>query len=53
MATPPLVFLLLLITNNKKIMGDYTNSRLSNALGLIIGLFMSLAVGILLWTLLM
>ncbi|MBI4117413.1 MAG: divalent metal cation transporter [Parcubacteria group bacterium] len=41
---PPLIFTILLISNNKKIMGSYTNGRFSNALGYIALLFMSAAV---------
>lgn len=32
-AAPPMIFLMLLISNNPKIMGRHTNSRLSNVLG--------------------
>lgn len=41
---PPLIFSILLISNNKKIMGSYTNGKYSNALGYIALLFMSAAV---------
>lgn len=38
---PPLLVLILLIGNNKKILGKHTNNRLSNALGIAITLIMS------------
>ncbi|MEK7536941.1 MAG: divalent metal cation transporter [Patescibacteria group bacterium] len=41
---PPLILTILLISNNKKIMGSYTNGRFSNLLGYIALLFMSAAV---------
>lgn len=40
---PPLLILILLIGNNPKIMGKYTNSTLSNALGWIVAVVMSVA----------
>jgi Mn2+/Fe2+ NRAMP family transporter len=40
---PPLMILILLIANNKRIMGTNTNSRLSNIFGVIITGIMSLA----------
>jgi len=40
---PPLLFLIMLIGNNKKIMGEYTNSKVSNILGWTITLVMTLA----------
>jgi hypothetical protein len=40
---PPLLILIMLISRNKKIMGQYTNSRLSNTMGWIIAVVMSLA----------
>lgn len=40
---PPLLILIMLISRNKKIMGQYTNSRLSNIMGWIIAVVMSLA----------
>lgn len=46
---PPLMILILLISNNKKIMGKYTNSVISNVLGWIITLFMIVAALILLF----
>ncbi|HVZ58973.1 MAG TPA: divalent metal cation transporter [Patescibacteria group bacterium] len=42
-AAPPLMILILLTANNKKIMGNYTNSSFTNVLGWIITLVMSLA----------
>ncbi len=41
---PPLMILILFIANNKKIMGDNTNSKVSNIMGIIITVIMSLAV---------
>jgi NRAMP (natural resistance-associated macrophage protein)-like metal ion transporter len=40
---PPLLFLIVLIGNNKEIMGKYTNSTFANAFGLVLALIMSLA----------
>lgn len=40
---PPLLVLILLIANNKKIMGERTNSHLSNILGLVITVIMGVA----------
>ncbi len=40
---PPLLVIIMLTGRNKKIMGKYTNSRLSNILGWIITVIMSLA----------
>jgi NRAMP (natural resistance-associated macrophage protein)-like metal ion transporter len=49
---PPLMILLLLIGNNKKILGDRINSTLSNTLGIIITFLMSVvALGFLYTTL--
>ena len=45
LCAPFLLFMILHITNNQKIMGAYTNGKLSNSLGWIITLFMSLAAG--------
>jgi NRAMP (natural resistance-associated macrophage protein)-like metal ion transporter len=46
---PPLLLLIMLIGNNKNIMGNHTNSRFSNILGLVIMIIMTLAsVGLLL-----
>lgn len=39
---PPLMILILLIGNNKNILGEYTNSKLSNTLGIVITAIMSL-----------
>ncbi|MEK7087599.1 MAG: divalent metal cation transporter, partial [Patescibacteria group bacterium] len=41
---PPLILTILLISNNKKIMGAYTNGKFSNILGYIALFFMSTAV---------
>jgi len=40
---PPLLILIMLISGNKKIMGNHTNSRFSNIMGWIITVVMSLA----------
>jgi Mn2+/Fe2+ NRAMP family transporter len=39
----PLLVLILLVANNRDIMGDYTNGRLSNVVGVLTALFMGLA----------
>jgi NRAMP (natural resistance-associated macrophage protein)-like metal ion transporter len=39
----PLLVLILLVANNRAIMGDYTNGRLSNVIGVLTALFMGLA----------
>lgn len=41
LCAPPLLAMILLIGNNKKIMGNYTNSWLTNLLGLIITVLMT------------
>ena len=41
--SPPIIFLMLRITNNKKIMGHYTNSRFTNILGYLIVTIMTLS----------
>lgn len=48
---PPLMIVILLIGNNKKILGKHTNSRLSNTLGIIITFVMSVVALGLLWSL--
>jgi NRAMP (natural resistance-associated macrophage protein)-like metal ion transporter len=50
-AAPPILVLILLISNNKKIMGDYSNSLSSNILGGLIAVAMGLAAIALLATL--
>jgi len=45
---PPLLILILLIGNNRHIMGSHTNGRLSNIFGIIITVLMTIAVGALL-----
>jgi len=47
LSAPPLMILVLLIANNKKIMGEFVNKKLSNILGFIIVAVMTIA-GILL-----
>lgn len=42
-AAPPLMILILLISNNKKIMGNRTNRSMSNILGITITVFMTVA----------
>ena len=51
-AAPPLLIIILLVSNNKKIMGGRTNSLLSNTLGTLIAVIMSLAALALLFNLL-
>lgn len=50
-AAPPLMFIILLIANNKQIMGNRTNSPLSNTLGIIITVVMTVAALLLLFNL--
>jgi NRAMP (natural resistance-associated macrophage protein)-like metal ion transporter len=47
---PPLLVMIMLIANNRKIMGKRTNSRLANVLGWGAAILMSLAAGILVLT---
>lgn len=47
---PPLMILLMLIGNNKKIMGEHTNSKFSNIFGWIITAVMGLSAIALLWS---
>lgn len=47
---PPLILLILLVANNKKIMGEKTNSKTLNILGVIILLVMSIASLLLLFS---
>jgi Mn2+/Fe2+ NRAMP family transporter len=49
-AAPPLMFLILLICNNKKIMGKHTNGLWSNAAGIFITIVMAIAAVMLLLT---
>lgn len=49
---PPLLLLIVLIGNNKSIMGKYTNSFFTNVMGLIITLIMFVSSVVLLWQLL-
>jgi len=50
LAAPPLLVMILLISNNKKIMGKYTNGRLSNILGIIIaGIMTAAGIAVLCW----
>ena len=46
---PVLIGIILHISNNKKIMGEYVNTRLSNVLGFTALIIMSLAAGALLY----
>lgn len=41
---PPLIIMILLIANNKSIMGTYTNNKLSNILGIVIAILMIVTV---------
>ena len=45
---PPLLVMIMLVSNNKKIMGKRTNSRLTNVLGWGAAVVMFLAAGVLL-----
>jgi len=49
---PPLLIFILLIGNNKAILGERTNSKLSNALGIVITTIMSLVALGFLWVML-
>lgn len=40
---PPLIFMILIVSNNQKIMGKYTNTLSLNFMGITIGLFMFVA----------
>jgi NRAMP (natural resistance-associated macrophage protein)-like metal ion transporter len=50
LSAPPLMFLIWLVTNNKKIMGKHTNSFFSNILVLLIIALMSAAAIAMLWS---
>jgi NRAMP (natural resistance-associated macrophage protein)-like metal ion transporter len=52
LCAPPLLVLIMLIGNNKKILGKYTNSRFSNVMGWFITGLMSIAALVLVYTLL-
>jgi len=47
---PPLLALIMLVSNDPKVMGTYTNSKLVNAVGWITFALMTIAVGLLAWT---
>jgi Mn2+/Fe2+ NRAMP family transporter len=47
LTAPLIIFVILLVSNNKKIMGDYTNGRWSNILGAT-SLLLMIAAGIML-----
>jgi NRAMP (natural resistance-associated macrophage protein)-like metal ion transporter len=47
---PPLIVILLLVCNNRKVVGDRCNGRLSNILGWITVVFMGAAAGFLIWS---
>ena len=49
--TPFLLVIILFITNNKKIMGTYTNTKVTNIMGIILALLMVLCTGGLLYSL--
>lgn len=51
LCAPVLMIVILLIANNKKIMGKHANKKLSNTLGVAITIIMSLCSVALLWTL--
>lgn len=48
---PPLMIMILLIANNKKVMGQYTNTRVSNVMGWLITLVMGAGAITLIFTL--
>jgi Mn2+/Fe2+ NRAMP family transporter len=47
---PPLLVMIMLVANNRKIMGKRTNSRLTNVLGWGAAVVMLLAAGVLVLT---
>jgi Mn2+/Fe2+ NRAMP family transporter len=49
---PPLIVILLLVCNNRKIFGDRCNGRLSNVLGWATVAFMGIAAGVMIWSIL-
>lgn len=49
LAAPPLIVLILLVANNRRIMGNHTNGWLSNTIGWIAVALMSLAGGLCIW----
>jgi NRAMP (natural resistance-associated macrophage protein)-like metal ion transporter len=49
LTAPVLIAIILHISNNKKIMGDFTNNRIANLLGWITLLVMTMAAGLLIW----
>lgn len=49
LTAPLLIFCILMVSNNRKIMGEYTNGFLSNLLGIIALLVMLSAAAMLLW----
>jgi len=51
LVAPPLIVVLLFICNNRKIVGKNANGWLSNTLGIIAMVLMSLAGGLLIWLL--
>ena len=48
---PPLIIIILYIGNNKKILGEHTNSKRSNVLGVVIAAVMGMIALALLWSL--
>ncbi len=50
-AAPPLLLIIMLVSNNRKIMKDKVNGRLSNTLGWITTVCMTIAAGALIWAL--
>lgn len=52
MFAPPLIVVLLLVCNNRKVFGDRCNGRLSNVLGGITVVFMGAAAGYMIWSML-
>lgn len=49
LTAPVLIAIILHISNNEKVMGKFTNSRISNILGIIAFLIMTIAAGLLVY----
>jgi Mn2+/Fe2+ NRAMP family transporter len=49
LTAPLIIFMILLVSNNKQIMGEYRNSKISNFLG-IVALIVMIGAGLLLLT---
>ncbi len=51
LAAPPLIVILLLVCNNRKIVGERCNGRWSNAFGILTALLMTAAAAFMIWAL--